>query len=580
MRLAAFAFLEDANRVPEGNVGEDRMRATPAATPKTKGGSSSQGLVLVILASVQFIVMLDTTFINVSISKLVEDLDTTVTGVQAVISFYALVTACFVIAGAKVGDMIGRKRAFVIGLLVYGIGSTVAALAPGLPLLALGHAVFKGLGAALMLPAMITLITANFAPGMERVRAYAVVPAVAAIGAGVGPIIGGFLTTYVSWRLGFLLGAVVVVFCLAMSGRITDASVAKHRLKFDYVGLLLSVLGLGTVVSGLLLASSYGLFVCRAPFSIGGTQVLDVGDVSPSILTVIVGLVIVALFVAWEFLRKRRDKPTLINPVLFKNVVVMCAAATNLFQEFLMTGLMFALALFAQMILGYDAFTTGVMQLPLSIAVVVWASVGAKLVRRMYPKRVVQIGYLIMLAGAALLGLAMGKHTSGWDFVPSLLVLGTGLGLLASQLDAIPQSSVPPELANEASGLNNTSQSLGDSLGPAIAGVAISALFLSTATSLISQNTVLTPTQKSEANTWIDQRVTKASDESLQSFLAKQPPEVVAQANSVSLSAQRTALSGVIFVLVIPSVLGLIATRGLPKRRAELSPELSVPAPP
>lgn len=564
--------------MPEGDVGEDRMQATPAATPKTKGGSSSPGLVLVILASVQFIVMLDTTFINVSISKLVEDLDTTVTGVQAVISFYALVTACFVIAGAKVGDMIGRKRAFVIGLLVYGIGSTVAALAPGLALLALGHAVFKGLGAALMLPAMITLITANFAPGMERVRAYAVVPAVAAIGAGVGPIIGGFLTTYVNWRLGFLIGAVVVVFCLAMSGRITD-TVGKHRLKFDYVGLLLSVLGLGTVVSGLLLANSYGLFVCRAPFSIGGTQVLDVGDVSPSILTVIVGLVIVALFVAWEFLRKHRDKPTLINPVLFKNVVVMCAAATNLFQEFLMTGLMFALALFAQMILGYDAFTTGVMQLPLSIAVVVWASVGAKLVRRMYPKRVVQIGYLIMLAGAALLGLAMGKHTSGWDFLPSLLVLGTGLGLLASQLDAIPQSSVPPELANEASGLNNTSQSLGDSLGPAIAGVAISALFLSTATSLISQNTVLTPTQKSEANTYIDQRVTKASDESLQSFLAKQPPEVVAQAKSVSLSAQRTALSGVIFVLVIPSVLGLIATRGLPKRRAELSPELSARAP-
>ena len=560
-------------------MGEDRMQATPAATPKTKGGSSSSGLVLVILASVQFIVMLDTTFINVSISKLVEDLDTTVTGVQAVISFYALVTACFVIAGAKVGDMIGRKRAFVIGLLVYGIGSTVAALAPGLPLLALGHAVFKGLGAALMLPAMITLIAANFAPGMERVRAYAVVPAVAAIGAGVGPIIGGFLTTYVNWRLGFLIGAVVVVFCLAMSGRITD-TVGKHRLKFDYVGLLLSVLGLGTVVSGLLLANSYGLFVCRAPFSIGGTQVLGVGDVSPSILTVIVGLVIVALFVAWEFLRKHRDKPTLINPVLFKNVVVMCAAATNLFQEFLMTGLMFALALFAQMVLAYDAFTTGVMQLPLSIAVVVWASVGAKLVRRMYPKRVVQIGYLIMLAGAALLGLAMGKHTSGWDFLPSLLVLGTGLGLLASQLDAIPQSSVPPELANEASGLNNTSQSLGDSLGPAIAGVAISALFLSTATSLISQNTVLTPTQKSEANTYIDQRVTKASDESLQSFLAKQPPEVVAQAKSVNLSAQRTALSAVIFVLVIPSVLGLIATRGLPKRRAELSPELSAPAPP
>ena len=363
-----------------------------------------------------------------------------------------------------------------------------------------------------------------------------------------------------------------------MSGRITD-TVGKHRLKFDYVGLLLSVLGLGTVVSGLLLANSYGLFVCRAPFSIGGTQVLDVGDVSPSILTVIVGLVIVALFVAWEFLRKRRDKPTLINPVLFKNVVVMCAAATNLFQEFLMTGLMFALALFAQMVLAYDAFTTGVMQLPLSIAVVVWASVGAKLVRRMYPKRVVQIGYLIMLAGAALLGLAMGKHTSGWDFLPSLLVLGTGLGLLASQLDAIPQSSVPPELANEASGLNNTSQSLGDSLGPAIAGVAISVLFLSTATSLISQNTVLTPTQKSEANTYIDQRVRKASDESLQSFLAKQPPEVVAQAKSVNLSAQRTALSGVIFVLVIPSVLGLIATRGLPKRRAELSPELSARAP-
>jgi len=445
-------------------------------------------LLLIIMSAAQFIFTLDMTFMNVSITTLVKDLNTTVSGVQAAITVYTLVMAAFMIAGAKVGDIIGRRKAFFIGLCIYGTGSLITGLAPNLTVLIIGWSVLEGLGAALVMPAMISLVSANFTEDSARKKAFAVIPAAAAVGAAVGPIIGGVLTTYFTWRLGFLMEVLVVIFILLMRKKIKDSPFEGERPKFDYPGLLFSAAGLGILVYGIILAGTYGFFKCKVPYSIGGKEVLSVGSVSPTVLFVIAGLVILAVFIWWETFRHGRGKDTLINPELFKNLAVIGGVSTNLFQYFLMTGIMFSLCLFLQTVFGYDAFKTGLTILPLSITLFFVAIVGSKLSKRFDPKRIVQVGFLIMVAGAGLMGLGMGSRANGLDFLPAFLVLGTGLGLVASQINEIEQSAVSKELTGETSGLNYTFQNLGASLGTAIAGALI-------ATFVVGQGKVTSATQ-------------------------------------------------------------------------------------
>ncbi|MEW5961902.1 MAG: MFS transporter, partial [Chloroflexota bacterium] len=304
-------------------------------------------------------------------------------------------------------------------------------------------------------------------------RAYAVIPAAAAVGAAAGPIIGGFLTTFLTWRLGFLMEVLVVIFILVMHARIKDSPFEGTPPKFDFAGLALSATGLGILVYGIILAGTYGFFKCRVPYTVAGKEILAVGSVSPTVLFTTAGLVILAAFAWWEVFRHGRGHDTLINPKLFRNLAVVCGASTNLFQYFLMTGVMFSLCLFLQVVLGYSAFLTGLTILPLSITLFVMAIAGARLSRRYDPKRILQVGFLIMIAGAALLGLGMGDRVNGWDFLPSFLVLGTGLGMVASQINEIEQSAVSSEEAGETSGLNYTAQNLGASLGTAVAGALI-----------------------------------------------------------------------------------------------------------
>ncbi len=480
--------------------------------------SSSVVLLLIVMSSAQFIFCLDMTFMNVSITTLVKDLNTTIAGVQGAITFYTLVMAAFMIAGAKIGDILGRKRAFLLGLCIYGVGSLTTSLAPNLTVLILGWSVLEGLGAALCMPAMVALVSPNFAEGPDRKRAFAMIPAAAAVGAAAGPIVGGFLTTYITWRLGFFLEVLVVIFILTMHKRIKDSTVEGERPKFDYPGLVFSAAGLGILVYGIILAGTYGFFKCRVPYTVGGKEILAVGSVSPTVLFAIAGLLILAVFFWWETFWHGRGKDTLINPALFKNLAVVCGVSTNLFQYFLMTGIMFSLCLFLQVVLSYDAFRTGLTLLPLSITLFIVAIAGARLARRIDPKRIVQVGFIVMIAGAALMGLATGRSVSGWDFIPAFLVLGTGLGLVASQINEIEQSAVSKEEAGETSGLNYTSQNLGASLGTAVAGALIA------------------------------------------SFLVMQGP--------ITTTAQRKAVAADMILLAVLAAFGFLGTLGLPKRKA------------
>lgn len=530
--------------------------------------SSSMMLLLVIMSAAQFIFTLDMTMMNVSISTLVKDLNTTTAGVQGAITFYTLVMAAFMIAGAKVGDIIGRRRAFFIGLCIYGVGSLTTSLAPNLPVLIFGWSILEGFGAALCMPAMVALVPANFAEGSARKRAFAVIPAAAAVGAAAGPIIGGFLTTYLTWRLGFLMEVLVVIFILAMHRKVKDSPLEGERPKLDYLGVVFSAAGLGIFVYGILLAGTYGFFRCTVPYTVNGKEVLSVGSVSPTVIFAVAGLALLGVFVWWENLRARRGKDTLVNLGLFKKIAVFAGVSTNLFLYLLMTGVMFSMCLFLQVVLSYDAFTTGLTILPLSVTLFFVAMAGARLTKRFDPKRLVQVGFLVMVVGAGLLGLGMGKNVSGWDFLPAFLVLGTGLGLVASQINEIEQSAVAKEEAGETSGLNYTAQNLGASLGTAVAGALIATILLSTSLALVQESTVLSSRQKSSVGQLIDESVSGANSESIKEYIDKQPPEVAEELISIANTAQRKAVGLDIILLGVMAGLGFLGTLGLARRKA------------
>lgn len=315
--------------------------------------------VLILLATAQLILTLDSTVMNVSISTLVKDLNTTVSAVQSAIAFYTLVMAAFMIAGAKIGDVIGRKKAFVIGLIIYGTGSLITSLSPNIQVLKFGWSLLEGLGAALVVPAMIALIASNFEAGPRRVKAYGTLAAMAAVGAAIGPIVGGLLTTYASWRLVFAGEVLIVLYILINRAKIEDAPNPGKKPRLDWLGAGLTAAGMYTIVQGILLASTYGFFRARQAFELNGQTIIQPGQISPTVYFVGIGLFILGLFVAWEYWRDKSKRDVLVHLRLFAISTVQSGLGSMLTIYFLLGGVMYTLALFTQIELGYNALLSG-----------------------------------------------------------------------------------------------------------------------------------------------------------------------------------------------------------------------------
>lgn len=524
--------------------------------------------VLMLLVSVQFIFTLDTTFMNVSISTLVKDLQTTVTGVQSAIVLYTLVMAAFMIAGAKLGDIIGRRRAFIIGLSVYATGSLVTSLAPNIYILTLGWSVLEGLGAALAIPAMFSLITGNFAAGPARSRAYGQLAAMAAIGAAVGPIVGGLLTSYASWRLGFA-GEVVIAGVVLLNRRlIKDAPIAGIRPKFDFGGLILSVAGLVILVYGILLANTYGIFKARADYSLFGIQLAHKGGLAPTVILSIIGLAILGLFLVWETWRTSRARATLVSPKLFKIRTVKAGISSIGIQQFIMAGVIFSLSLVLQLSLGYSAFKTGLTILPLSVLLLFGAGVGSRINSTYKPRSIVLVGFGLLFLGVVFLGLRASHLTTGMEAFLPLVLMGAGLGFTASQLGNLIQSSVSLDYTNEASGLSSTFQNLGSSLGTALAGSIMIAVLISSSQSLIASNNVLSPGQKQQYQAALEKGIQVVSNQQVETQLSGQPDYVVQEVVEINAQARTKALSWAIVALGLIGASGLVSAWFLPRQEA------------
>jgi MFS family permease len=527
--------------------------AAGAAAPPAQAGGQARAtgatLVLLTLATGQFLMTLDSSVMNVSIATVAKDVGTTVTGIQGAITAYTLVMAALMITGAKVGAIIGRKRAFSIGCVIYGCGSLTTALAPNLPVLLLGWSFLEGVGAALILPAIVALVAGNF-PTERRPAAYGMVAAAGAVAVAVGPLLGGFCTTYFSWRWVFAGEVVLVLAILVLARKIADAP-SEKRPRLDLVGTVLSAAGLGALVFGVLRSSEWGWI---HPKPDGPSW----AGLSPTIWLILIGLFVIWLFSRWEARRQARGQETLVRPGFLRNRQLSGGLLMFFFQYLVQAGVFFVVPLYLSVCLGLSALATGARLLPLSVTLLAAAIGIPKLLPNVSPRLVVRSGLLALFAGTVVL-LALLDPDSGPEVVlVPLLLIGLGIGALASQLGAVTVGAVPDERSTEVGGIQNTATNLGASLGTAISGsiliAAVSAAFLTN----IQQNPAIPAAAKSQAEVELAGGVPFVSDADLEAALQK--ANVDSAASNAALEAYADArIVGLRSALAILALLTLVA---------------------
>jgi len=528
------------------------------ATAVPSARAAGAGLVLMTLAAGQFLMTLDSSVMNVSIATVAKDVGTTVTGIQGAITAYTLVMAALMITGAKVGAIIGRKRAFTIGCVIYGCGSLTTSLATSLPVLLIGWSFLEGVGAALIMPAIVALVASNFAQE-RRPAAYGMVAAAGAIAVAVGPLIGGFCTTYFSWRWVFAGEVIVVLAILVVARKIADAP-SETRPKLDIVGTILSAAGLGLLVFGVLRSSEWGWI---QPKPDGPSW----AGLSPTIWLILLGAFVLWLFQRWEARRESRGQETLIRPGFLRNRQLSGGLLMFFFQYLVQAGFFFVVPLYLSVCLGLSALATGARLLPLSVTLLIAAIGIPRLLPHVSPRLVVRIGLLALLAGTVVL-LAGLDTDSGPEivFVPMLLV-GLGIGALASQLGAITVSAVPDDESPEVGGVQNTFTNLGASMGTALAGsimiAAVSASFLAN----IQSSDAIPSRATQEAQVQLAGGVPFVSDADLEKALDE--AGVRGRASDDALSAYQDAringLESALAILALLAIVALLYTQRVPR---------------
>jgi MFS family permease len=506
--------------------------ATSTAVPEESSGNTR---LAVLLAMAMFVLVVDTSLMNVSISAVVRDLDTTVSGVQSAIALEALVSAAFILIGSKVGDLIGRKRAYVLGLLAYAIGALAMAFSQGLVAIIVFWAIIGGLGASLLLPSMQSLIHGNFEGAAQR-KAYALVGAAAAIAAAVGPLLGGFITTYLSWR-----GAVRVVvgfIACVLSGikLVRDAPYTGPRA-VDWTGSALSVLGMGGIVLSILVwqegGESVGALLLVGALALGG-------------------------LVYWLPRRKREGKPTLLDPDLFKSKVFRFGVSQQMLQQISLGGLMIALPIYLQMVLEYNALEAGLSIAPLSLSMFGIALLAGRKAGNRRPSGIIRVGFALVTAGVALLLPLVPRADSGWHLLIPLVIAGAGLGLLVSQLNNYTLAPISEERVSEAAGVNSAAGSFGLSFGLAFSGAIMLATLSLAFTNMAEDSAVLSPAEQERVAQGLEDDAEVMTNTELDLLLEGQPEDVQDEIIRINTDARPLALQVALLIPLLAGLLGLL----------------------
>ena len=422
------------------------------------------------LALAQFVASYAATNMNVAISSIAHDLDTTVIGLQTTITLFTLTMASLMIPGSKLTDIWGRKFCFVTGLSVYGIGALIAALAPSLGVLIVGYSALEGIGSALLIPPVYILITVAFPDIRSRARYFGVVSGAGGLGAAAGPLIGGLVTSAISWRASFVLQILIVAWIIVLSRRITEPARTGPRPGFDLGGAVLSAAGLFLVVLGILQSGSYGWLASRKDFTVGGTVVIATGGVSPIWLYIGVGVVILAWFYLHVRRRERHDREPLLHTRLFRNRTANRGLGTQLIQWLVLQGSFFVISVYLQEVWKYDAIQTGLMLTPATAGILLTSAIAGRLARRHEQRSLVVAGFAVTLTGMILLLVLVRKDSGIASVVPGALLMGGGIGVMLTSSVNVVQSSFPDTDQGDISGLSRSVSNLGSSLGTALVG--------------------------------------------------------------------------------------------------------------
>ena len=404
---------------------------------------------LIVVAFASFIIALDATFMNVSISQVVVDLSTDVSTIQSIMSFYTLITAACMLLSAKLQDIVGKKKLFLIGTALYGLGTFTAAISSSATMLFIGWSVIEGIAGALMLPATISIISGTYS-GEKRTVALAIVGVMGAVAAAIGPLFGGVMTTFLSWRYGFGCELLIVFIILIMRNRIPDFAPTESRSDLDITGSIISFIGLVLLVLGILSLSK---------------------DFNSSVIIIILGLVALAIFAFFEVRRKRNGKVPLLDMDLFKDRNLRVGTLILLISYLAMGGALFAVSLYLQSVLQLNAFNTGLTTLPMTIGLLIFAILAPSLSAKLNHKIIIAIGCIMAIIGCLMLSNQFRLDVPIMNLVPGLFVLGAGLGFIMALCTDIALVNIPKESQNNASGINSTGQSLGESMGTAIIGI-------------------------------------------------------------------------------------------------------------
>ena len=404
---------------------------------------------LIPLALAQFICSFAGSNMNVMITDISKDLHTTVQGVQVCITLFLLVMAALMIPCGKLTDLLGRKRCFTMGLSVYGVGAVLSAVSPGIGVLILGNSIFEGVGTALLIPPVYILTTMLFSDLQSRARAFGVISAMGGIGAAMGPLIGGLITTTITWRAAFIFQALIIVVILALARPLQDPVPADPKRPFDVVGAILSAAGLVILVGGIMAA--------------------DQSLVLMAVL-IVLGAAVLAAFFVWVRRRERQGREALLSTSLFHNRTSNLAMITQNVQWAILLGTSFVVAAYLQVVRHYDAIQTGVIFTAATVGILGSSLAARPLAKQFRQRSLIATGFVVTIIGIVVLLALVKGHPGAWYFAPGLFLIGVGVGLMLTPSVNVVQSSFPEHLQGEISGLSRSVSNLGSSFGTAIAG--------------------------------------------------------------------------------------------------------------
>ena len=404
---------------------------------------------LIVVACASFIIVLDSFFMNVSISRIVVDLNTDVSTIQMIVSFCTLITAALILLSTKLQDIVGKKKLFLIGATLFGIGIFAAVISSSVIMFFVGWSAIKGIAAALMLPAIVSIISGTYS-GKKRTIALATLGIVAGLADTLAPLLGGIITTFFSWRYTFAFELIFILFILVMQNKIPDFKPTESKNDLDIIGAIISSIGLFLLVLGILTLTK---------------------EVTTSIIEIILGLIVLAIFIWYELKRKRSGKVPLLDIDLFRDKNLRVGTSIKLLYNIIITGTFFVMVLFFQSVLQLNPFDTGLASLPFVLALLIFSLTAPKLIGKLNHKTLMAIGCIISIVGCLILSYQFKLNVTMLDLIPGQFLLGTGLGFMMALAADVALFDVPAESQNNASGIITTGETLGSSMGTAIIGI-------------------------------------------------------------------------------------------------------------